>query len=319
MKSFTASNHPVASGAIVTVMLLAFAALTIDGFTSAMSLRAMLVLAALLGIAAAGQTVVVIVGGIDLSVPFVIGFANVMAAELTGRGWSFLIVMPLVLLLGALIGAASGTISVRAGVHPLIVTLGVGTIVQGLVLLWTRGYPSGSSPDILTSLVSIGSTLGPLPLPPLALFWLFLGVGMWAMLRLTVFGRSIYAAGSSPAAAQMALVPRARIWTSAFAISGSLSALTGMLLLGFTGAASGTVGDQYLFLSIAAVVVGGTSLLGGRGSYAGTVVGALMLTVLTTLMIGSGLTSDLVQAVLGVLIIAVVTFYGRQEKIRNLI
>ena len=115
---------------------------------------------------AIGQTLVVIIGGIDLSIPFVIGFANVVAAQLYGDGMNFVAGLRDRGGDRALTSAAlNGALSAGLGIHPLIVTLGIGTVVQGAVLLWTKGFPSGSAPQAVSDFVSIGGTAGPLPVP----------------------------------------------------------------------------------------------------------------------------------------------------------
>src|SRR4051794_32655123 len=117
--------------------------LLIKGFGSTFGIRAMLVLASLLAIASIGQTLAILLGGIDLSIPFVIGFANVAAAQLHGLGVPFAIVLPAVIIAAMAVGALNGALSAALGVHPLIVTLGTGTALQGIVQLWTRGFPTG--------------------------------------------------------------------------------------------------------------------------------------------------------------------------------
>jgi ribose transport system permease protein len=299
----------------------------IDGFGSAFSLRSMSVLAALLGIAAVGQTLVMLIGGIDLSIPFMIGFANVVAAKLHGDGYPFEITVLIVLGMAALIGAFNGGVSSLLKIHPLIVTLGVGTIVQGAVLYWTKGFPSGSAPKYVNRFVSIGAEMGPynvlgvdigpLPFPALIPFSLGLMLVLLFVMNQTVYGRQLYALGANPEAARLALVRPNIIWSVTYALSAMFSALAGILLLGFTGSAYAFVGNPYLFETIAAVVIGGTSLLGGRGSYLGTFVGAFVLIELRTVLIGQGLQQALVQVALGCVILVLVSIYAREDSIRS--
>ncbi len=301
----------------LALVIFAIGKLTINGFGSEFGLRAMLVLAALLGVASVGQSLVILIGGIDLSIPFMIGFANVIAAQLNGEGKPFGLVVLLVLVLAAVIGAFSGGLSAWLRIHPLIVTLGVGTVIQGAVLLWTKGFPSGSAPTYITGMVSLGAKTGPLPFPPIVPIWLLIALLITFVLNRTVFGRQVYALGANPEAARLALVRPIRIWALTFAISAVFAAIGGILLLGFTGSAYAYVGAPYLFQTIAAVVIGGTSLQGGKGSYFGTVIGAFVLIELTTVLIGLGLTQALVQTALGVVIIVLVSIYGREPHVRN--
>lgn len=291
----------------------------IPGFASLFSIRAMLILAALLAIASLGQTLVMILGGIDLSIPFIIGFANVVFAQLYGDGMPVFLAFAIVLGLAAAIGAFSGAVSSALGVHPLILTLGVGTIAQAIVQLWTKGLPSGSAPQFINDFVSLGGSAGPLPVPWVVPSTLILCLAVLFVLQRTTYGRRLYALGSNPKAAELALVRPVAMWTITFAISAVFAALAGILLLGFTGSSSAGVGAPYLFQTISAVVIGGTALIGGRGGFIGTVAGAIVLVQLRTLLIGVGLSESMVQAALGVLIIALVAAYGRDAHIRNLI
>jgi ribose transport system permease protein len=307
-------------GAFVIAALLHLAGtLMIPGYSSSFAIRAMLVIASLLAVASIGQTLVVILGGIDLSIPFVIGFANVVAAQLYGDGWNFGLVCLTVGIMAALIGAFNGYVSRKLDIHPLIVTLGVGMVVQGSVLLWTKGFPTGSAPAAVSAFVSIGGSAGPLPVP-----WLVPGLAVLVALIILVmarspYGRRLYALGSNPGAAPLALIDPVRMWTITFALSAVFAAVAGVLLLGFTGSAYGDVGQPYLFQTIAAVVVGGSALVGGRGSYLGTVAGVLVLTEINTLLIGLGFQPTEVQAALGLVIVGLVSLYGRERHVSTTI
>jgi len=319
MLRMTSDQARVFGALVVAVALHLTGTILIEGYSSEFSIRAMLVLGSLLAIASIGQTLVVIIGGIDLSIPFIIGFANVVTAQLYGGGMSFPLVCAIVIGLACLIGGLNGLISAGLKLHPLIVTLGIGTIVQGSVLLWTGGFPSGSAPASITEFVSIGGSVGFLPVPWLVPCFMALAAIVTVALARTVYGRRLFALGSNPRAAPLALIDPVAMWTATFAISAAFAAVTGILLLGFTGSAYGEVGQPYLFQTIAAVVIGGTALVGGRGSYLGTVAGALVLTEINTLLIGIGLQPSLVQAVLGVVIVVLVSFYGRDAHVRTTI
>ncbi|TIU33107.1 MAG: ABC transporter permease, partial [Mesorhizobium sp.] len=134
---FATTNARVVGAFCVAALLHLAGTVLIPGYSAPFAIRAMLVLASLLAVASIGQTLVVIMGGIDLSIPFVIGFANVVAAQLYGDGWNFVVVCGLVGALALIIGGLNGLISRSLDIQPLIVTLGIGMVVQGLVLLWT--------------------------------------------------------------------------------------------------------------------------------------------------------------------------------------
>jgi ribose transport system permease protein len=310
------TGRRVAGAILLAIALHVLGSILIEGYSSEFTVRSMLVLASLLGVASIGQTLVVLIGGIDLSTPFVIGFANVVAAQLYGDGMNFALVCLMVGVLALVIGAVNGALSSTLAIHPLIVTLGVGTAIQGAVLLWTAGFPAGSAPETVTKFVSIGGHAGPLPVPWLVPSFLVVIAIISIVLARTPFGRRLYAVGSNPSAAPYALISPRVVWTATYALSALFAAAAGVLLLGFTGSAYGDVGQPYLFQTIAAVVIGGTTLVGGRGGLIGTAAGALVLIEINTLLIGLGLSPAMVEAALGVLIIALVSLYGREPHVR---
>lgn len=319
MNLFASTNARVIGAFAVAIVLHLVGTILIPGYSAPFAIRAMLVIASLLAVASIGQTLVVILGGIDLSIPFVIGFANVVAAQLYGDGWNFVAVCALVGLLAIVIGAINGLLSRGLDIHPLIVTLGVGMVVQGLVLLWTAGFPSGSAPKAVSEFVSIGGSFGPLPVPGLVPALAILTAVIVTVLARTPYGRRLYALGSNPEAAPLALIDPLRMWIVTYAASAFFAAAAGVLLLGFTGSAYGDVGQPYLFQTIAAVVVGGAALVGGRGSFLGTIAGAILLTEINTLLIGLGFQPSAVQAALGLIILLLVSIYGRERHVRNTI
>lgn len=316
---FATTNARVVGAFCVAALLHLAGTVLIPGYSAPFAIRAMLVLASLLAVASIGQTLVVIMGGIDLSIPFVIGFANVVAAQLYGDGWNFVLVCGLVGVLAILIGGLNGLIARSLDIQPLIVTLGIGMVVQGLVLLWTAGFPSGSAPQAVSSFVSIGGSAGPLPVPWLVPSLVVLAALVVLVLERTPYGRRLYALGSNPGAAPLALIDPVRMWAITYAASAFFAAVAGVLLLGFTGSAYGDVGQPYLFQTIAAVVVGGAALVGGRGSYLGTIAGVLVLTEINTLLIGLGFQPSAVQAALGFIIVLLVSLYGRERHVSTTI
>jgi ribose transport system permease protein len=303
---------------VLTVVVFLVGGQVIDGFTDISNVRSLLVIASLLGIASVGQTLAVLVGGIDLSIPALMGFANVMSVELYGRGWSFAIVIVVLLASAGLVGAASGLSSKALGAHPLIITLAVASIVTGAVLAYTQGGEATQSlPSWIGAAVSPAGHTGPLAVPGVVVAWAVISVVLVALQRGTVFGRHLYATGANPTAASLALVRTTRVWVVCFALSAVFAAIGGILLGGLSGGASNEAGDPYLFLTISAVVVGGTSLLGGRGGYGRTIGGVLLLTVLTTLLVGVGVDDEGQKMLLGGLIVVVVAIYGREASVRN--
>lgn len=290
----------------------------IDGYNGLSSIRSMLVLASFLGFAAAGQTLAILVGGIDLSIPAVIGAADILASQLSGGdNWPFLLVVLVIGFLALMSGAAGGYVAHRFDIHPLIVTLGTGSMIGGGVLVWTQARLTGSAPAWLGTLVLPTATTAFIPLPPVVVCWILFSVGISVLLRRTVAGHRLYATGANVRAARLALVSTTRVWTGAFAASALCSAIAGIFLAGFSGTGLFDIGTPYLFTTIASVIVGGTSLLGARGDYVRTTLGVLILTQITTLLVGFGFDAPLQQVALGVAIVVVVAAYGREPSLRT--
>jgi ribose transport system permease protein len=308
---------PLLQIASVIVLFLA-TGLTIQGFFSKSSLYTTLVLASFLGIAAVGETLVILIGGIDLSVPGLISGANLVSTLLAGKHWSFGLVIVFVLVCAAIVGAVNGFVTHRFRAPPLIVTLATGAIVTGATLGWTRGgQVSGTPPGWLTRFSSpIGKFLG-IGIPPVIVLWVLIAIALGVVLHMSVSGRRVYATGANEHAAVLAGVKTERVWIGAFTVSAVASALVGIVLVGFTGQGEAGVGDPYQFLSIAAVLVGGTSLVGARGDYWRTLLGALIMTLFTTLLVGHGAGEAVQEILTGVLILLFVAVYGRETRVRD--
>ena len=298
------------------VVVFAIGAATIDGFGSKANIYDMLTLAAFLGFAAAGQTIVVLVGGVDLSIPAMIVLSGTIIAKFTADyHWPFIAALGLAIAAALLTGAITGFVCHFFGGEPLIVTLGISSVLTGVVQVWTGGFLSASPPAFLTHLASpVAKTFG-IGFPPVVVLWAVLALLIGFGLRSTAAGQRVYATGSNPRAARLALVSTLKVWVGAFALCAVLSALTGVLLAGFA-AGDQSVGDPYLFESLAAVIVGGTAF-GARGDYWRTVLGALILTELTTVLIGHGYSDADQQMLYGVVILVVVAAYGRERRLRD--
>lgn len=316
-------NRSAFIGLTVLVALFAVGAALVEGFASTANLKSMLVFASFLGLACVGQTLVALLGGLDLSIPFVIGASNVGLLYLIGLGVPSWLAALAIIALGVLVGFINGVLSLKLQGQALILTLGVGFAISGLTQILTSigseymGNVFGTVPEWLRNLAAMnGSTFG-LPLPPVIPIWIALAIALiWALHR-SAHGRYWYALGGNRTAAARARVSEARYWILAYMISGGFSALTGALLLGWSGGGFIGVGQPYLFMTLAAVVVGGTSLLGGYGGYGFTVIGVLVLQELTSLLVGLGLRFEWQQFVFGLLILPMVALYARSPHIRT--
>jgi ribose transport system permease protein len=316
-------NRSVVLGLGLLIVLCVAGAILVPGFASFANLRSMLLLAAFLGLASLGQTLCALLGGIDMSIPYVIGSANILLASLFNLKVPLFLACLVVVLAGAIVGTINGVLSFRAQGQSLIMTLGVGFSIVGATQIVTSigsvyaGNVLGKVPDWLKNVSSIGGNTFGLPVPPVIFIWIIVSFLVILAMSRTRFGRNFYAVGGSRRAAAMLQISEKVMWITAYVVSGAAAAATGVLLLGFSGGGFVGVGDPYLFTTVAAVVIGGTSLLGGWGGYGSTVVGVLVLTVLTSLLIGLGLNYAMQQAVFGLLIVPMVALYARSPHIRN--
>ncbi|GAB5469364.1 MAG: hypothetical protein Kilf2KO_23940 [Rhodospirillales bacterium] len=309
-------------GLIILGALIVISAFTIEGFLSSPNIRAILLFAAFLGIASIGQTMVALLGGLDLSIPFVIGASNIGLMFLISLGVPPWLAVLFVLAIGAGFGLLNGLLSYRLQGQVLIVTLGMGFAIAGLVQILTSigsaqaGNVMGRVPAWLSNLAAMnGQTFG-LGVPPVIVIWILLAIGVIVALRYSAYGRYLYSLGGNRQSAKLTGISELKYWSVAYTISGFFAAATGCLLLGWSGGGFIGVGDPYLFTTLAAVVIGGTSLAGGYGGYGFTVIGVLVLQVLSTFLIGIGLAYEWQQFVFGLLILPMVALYSRAPHIR---
>jgi len=319
----TAFPRSIVIGFTLLAALILLGGVFVPGFVSVQNARSILLLAAFLGIASLGQTLCAMLGALDLSIPFVIGSANILFPSLLVSGVPPWLALLIILGLGAAVGALNGLMSLRLQGQALIMSLAVGFAVVGLTQIYTTigsqfaGTVFSTVPEWLRNLAAFNGTTFGIPMPPVVFLWALLAViVIWGMGN-TWFGIGIYALGGNRVAADRLRISERTTWIAVHSISGAMAAVTGMLLLGFSGGGFVGVGDPYLFTTVAAVVIGGTSLLGGSGGYGATILGVLVLTVLTTLLVGLGLNFATQQAVIGMLIIPMVAVYARAPHIRN--
>ncbi|MDQ2803441.1 MAG: ABC transporter permease [Pseudomonadota bacterium] len=263
----------------------------------------LLVLASFLVVLALGQGTVILSGGLDLSLPWTIGLCGILLAGLAqGRTEAVTWVVPLTLAVGALIGCCNGIGVVLFGLPPIVMTLAMNGVLQGIALIYSNGTPAGFAPPQLRWLMTTrvaGVT------PELWLLLLFVVAAVLLLTR-TGFGRRVYAIGNSLRSARLSGVDVARTLVLVYMLSGLCAAIVAVLLDGFSGQASLGMGDPYLLPSIAVVVVGGTLITGGRGSYLGMVGGVLLLTAVQTLLAGTTLPDATREIIFGLVVLGAV-------------
>lgn len=246
--------------------------------------NSLIVLSSFLAILALGQGTVILTGGLDLSIPWTIGLCGILLAGMVkGSDAALVYAVPIVLVIGALIGMLNGVGIVALGLSPIVMTLAVNGLLQGAALLYSGGTPDGFSSPMLRAFMTT-KILGMTPVVPFLVLFVVFAV---LLLGRTAFGRRVYAIGNSERAAELSGIPVKRVTIAVYMLSGFCAALVGILLTGFSGQASLGMGDEYLLPSIAVVVVGGALITGGRGSYIGMLGGVFLLTALQMLLAGT--------------------------------
>jgi ribose transport system permease protein len=271
----------------------------------------LLLLGSFLAVLSLGQGAVILTGGLDLSLPWTIGLCGILLAGIVqGRPFEAAWAVPLVLAIGALIGLFNGLGVVLFALPPIVVTLAMDGILQGIALVYSNGTPSGFAPPELRWLMTarIGGVT-----PELWLLAIFVLVATLLLSR-TAFGRRVYAIGNSVRAARLSGVNVGRTLVLVYVLSGVCSAIVGVLLDGFSGQASLGMGDSYLLPSIAVVVVGGTLITGGRGTFLGMIGGVLLLTALQTLLAGTTLPDAVRQIIYGLVVLGAVVALREQRS-----
>jgi ribose transport system permease protein len=296
-----------------------YGAATLPRLATWSSIKLILVFAALAALAAVGQTLLILIGGFDLSIPGFIVASGLMVTHVSDNwGVPFSVALLVTLSGAAALGALAGQICHRLDIQPLVVTLGTGAIALGLAQSQTPAglSLSAGAPSWLVKLASPRTDTFGVDIPPLVAIWVVVAVAMTVFLHRTVAGRHLLATGANPRAAEYSLIATRRIWTFAFAFSAIASSLVGLAVVGLGGGVTANSGNPYLFLSVVAVIVGGT-IFGGPGDYLRTSLGALLVTVVGVVLVGHGAGAGEQQIIFGVAILLVVALYGRERRIRD--
>lgn len=302
------SDRPLAVLGAVLVILVIATSIIEPNYLSLQAIRNTLLLAAPLGILAAGQTVLMLTGGIDLSVAMIATAAAYVLGNQSPSGAAIAIVAGLVvgLVAGALNGVGVGVF----GVNPIIMTLAMAGILLGLFTQWAQTILQGSTTVAPFVRDLGGGSFFDNLVPWNLLVWLGVGSMVVLGLRRTGLGRMLYALGDNPTATRLAGVRSWQVLVAAYVIAGVLAALGGILIAGQAGAVDLQLAQRYLLPSVAAVVIGGTSIFGGVGSYAGTILGALILSVLDRMLTFLNTGQAVQQVVYGSIVLGLAWLYA---------
>jgi ribose transport system permease protein len=303
---------PVAAAYIAVVLVGVVGQILHPGFLGSAHLSTMVALASVLGIVAAGQTVVIITGGIDLSVAAILAFAEVMTPYWVQGDSSRWPVLLLIIIVAAVLGLINTVGITVFGIQPMIMTLGVGAAVDGAVLVLTTGSSTGLPPELLTRTMGHNGWFS-----GLLVVWIVVSIVTYLVLHRSTFGRRVFAIGTSARAARLAGI---RAWSTllgVYVFAAVMAAVAGIALAGYTGSGDFGIGSTYLFPSIGAVVIGGTSILGGRGGYLGTIAGVLILSTIDSILTLSDIAAAGRQIAQGLAILVILVLYARERRLRQ--
>jgi ribose transport system permease protein len=311
-----AVDRPVVIAFGCIVVLLILGGVYNRQFLSGLYLLQQLRVASFLGIIASGAMVVILLGHIDLSIPWVVTIGGITATAVAGwwgASWTALGV-PVALACGALVGLANGLGVAFLRIPSVVFTLGMNAVVQGIVVMYTGG---NAPPDQATPILQWLAVRETLFVPHAVIVWALVGVLIITALNRTPFGRYVYAIGNSERVAYLSGISTRIILIVAFVTSGACSAFAGAMLAGYAGKAYQAMGDPYLLPAIAAVVLGGTSILGGRGNYLGTIAGVILITLLESILSVMQISDSARQIIYGAMIVVMMLVYGRDRRIEG--
>jgi ribose transport system permease protein len=269
--------------------------------------------AAQLGIVAIGQTMVLLVGGLDLSVGGVIVLTSVIIADRSGGKDSALpLALAFALLFSVAIGLGNGLLITKRNVPPFVATLGMLVFVRGAQTAYTKGIPSGYVPPVLDM---VNDEIGPLPVP--VVIWLVLNAVIAFLLYATPYGRRVYAVGSNREAARLSGIAVDRVLITVYILCSVLAMAAGIVLTGYIGYVDRYLGRGLDLDSIAAAVVGGTAFTGGRGSLMGTVAGVFLVQVMSSMTVLMGMDVQTQLVIKGLVIVGAVGLYSIASRDRS--
>ena len=298
------------------IVLLVVGAAFEPRFLSPEYLLQLLKVGAVLGVIATGMMFVILIGQIDLSVPYAITMGGTFAAYSAGYGvGGEILAIPVGVLSGVVLGLVNGFIVAYLRVPSMIITLAVNSVAQGILIAISGGFAPQDTASPAMRYLATGTQIP--YVPNAVVVWAITGSIALFILGRTTFGRAMYGIGNKESAAYLSGVPTQRVIMGAFALCGGLAAFGGTLLTGYTGMAAPAMGDTYLLPAIAAVVLGGTSILGGRGNYLGTVAGTILITLLTSILTVMQISDFARQIIFGVVIVGMLLLYGRAPKTRG--
>lgn len=297
----------------VMVLLAIVANIISPGFLALGHIDSILRQMAFLGIACLGQTLIILTGGIDLSLRYTLVFANIICAQMiNGDNANTPKAFLVVIIVSAIIGLINGCGVYFLKIPAMIMTLATGTAVYGLAYIYCDGAPKGKTSPILSFIANdkIGGIIN-----GTTLIWIILAVVIIVVLKCTTYGRSIYAIGVNRECARYSGVNVPATLLVTYVLASIFAGITGVLFLGYTGTSFLSTGESYNMDSIAAVVVGGTAVTGGVGGYVGTIAGVGIMTIISSIMTVLSMPESGKNMVQGaIIIVLLLSVYGKKSK-----
>lgn len=311
-------NNPYLPAIIGVILLLILGQFATSGFLSMNNISSILMTTSILTIASIGQAAVIISGdsGLDMSIGAIMSMTALFGPMIVlGSGVTSLIAMvPATILMGAVVGLLNGIGVQILKVVPLVMTLIMSNVVNGFSILVTKGQPSVS---VIPELQAISHTLiGPLRILPAIVIVLLILLEV-LFLRKSRYGRSLFLAGNNVNAANLCGINSKGVIILAYVFAGAIAGLAGLMLVGYAGTAQMDMASEYTMLSVAAVVIGGTKLTGGKGTFIGGALGSLVLILITTILQALNMAAGLRSLIQGIILIAILIANSRAPKLRQ--
>jgi ribose transport system permease protein len=301
---------------MILVLIVLGAVFVTPNFASPSFLIQQLRQASFLGIIAAGQMAVILTGNIDLSVSWTLNFAAVLATSVAaGQNEGLFAGVLAGLGVGVVVGLVNGIGVAYLRVPSMVLTLGMNALLKGVIVVYNGSAPKFEQAPPLLNWIS--TTLLGNVVPVIVLLWLLISVVNYIVLNRSTLGRKTYAVGNNEVATYLSGVRTRRVLIGAFVLSGVMNALAGLMIAGNAGRSFNEMGEPFLLPAIAAVVVGGTSILGGSGKYLGTIAGVILIRLLDSALNIAQMPPAMRDITFGLVILAMLFLYGRAEKVRD--
>ncbi len=281
------------------------------------AIGSIIMLTLLLSFASAGQTIVLIGGGMDFGVGAVMSSAAILTTTImNSQNGHFVELLLVALSMGAIVGLLNGVCSVKIGLPPMIVTMAISNVVSRMQYVLTQGSPMGyASPAFIKSVTS--RLFGLQFLPSIVLYALIIIPLVYFLLNRSRFGKQVYLIGNNPVAARLNGVNVNKVKILTYVFSGMFAAFAGMLGAAYMNAARCQIFDEYAYNSLIAVIIGGTAFSGGVGTYTGSIAGSLVMVVLSNVLTAMGLAQPMRNIFMGFIMVLLLILYNREKKVRQ--